>query len=321
MKKIINKLDIILLTLFVIFFISFALSYKLQLFVIYSGSMEPHIPKGSIVFTIKPEQNHLSSYKKGDIITFGPYQKEPNSFITHRIYKINNNQIFTKGDFNKTIDSWTIQPNQIKGLYLFHIPFLGYGLHFLILYPWYLLIILGILCTFPYNIKNETINWSFINKITIFILPLIVILWSLPAYAQFNSTSCTNNNSFSTDTFNNYISLINKINTNDNNSFPDEIQKDLVLDLGNVDKKTNYYNVLEIRNTSLNSIKLSIIDKSPYITSLFSTNNKQTINLKPFEITRLTLKIKKKNFTENTDSLKLQINNSDYYISTIKVNF
>lgn len=317
MKKIINKLDIRVPIIFIMVFIILTLSYKLQLFIIYSGSMEPIIPKGSLVFSLKPEQNNDYSINKGDIITFVPFMNKPNSQITHRVYKIQDNKIFTKGDFNNVIDSWTINNSQIKGLYLLHIPLLGYVLHFLIKYPWYILIILGIIITFPESIKKNTIS-SYRNIIPFVLMPLIITFWSFPAYAQFNSFSITNNNSITTDKFYNYVSLKDNVN---NNSTTFDIQNEPILDFGTVNKQTTFNNVLEIKNISSQTIKLNILDYSLYINSYFSTNKRQYIYLTPNEITYLSININKKITSNKSDLIKLQLNNSNYYKSNITINY
>jgi len=61
-----------------------------------SGSMEPEINIGDYV-VIKKTDN----YKVGEIITF---TDQNNTIVTHRIVKINNDTITTKGDANNTED-------------------------------------------------------------------------------------------------------------------------------------------------------------------------------------------------------------------------
>ena len=60
-----------------------------------TGSMSPTMEKGDIVFVKIGEQT-----KEKDIITY----KKDNSFITHRIIKIDGESIIAKGDNNNTQD-------------------------------------------------------------------------------------------------------------------------------------------------------------------------------------------------------------------------
>ena len=90
--------------------------FNYQPIVILSNSMNPTFNKGDIVI-YKKEDNILP----GDIIVFN-YQ---NQFIIHRVVSINEYYI-TKGDANNTIDNIKIQKKDIKGVYQFHIKYLGY---------------------------------------------------------------------------------------------------------------------------------------------------------------------------------------------------
>ncbi len=103
-----------------------------KFYVVLSGSMEPTIHTGSVVFV-----NPQASYKEKDIVTFQtkPEVAENNSLIvTHRIVKIedkNNAKVFTtKGDANNTPDLKTITEAQILGKVALSIPFLGYPIDF-----------------------------------------------------------------------------------------------------------------------------------------------------------------------------------------------
>lgn len=94
-----------------------------------SGSMQPAIMQGSVVF-IKRGVKNLS---QGDIITFIRPDK-PRENVTHRIIgieKIEGKIIFrTKGDANKTADAWVIRPDAVWGKVIFSIPYLGYIINF-----------------------------------------------------------------------------------------------------------------------------------------------------------------------------------------------
>ncbi len=93
-----------------------------------SGSMEPHIKTGSIIFI--ETGGDMSRFKEGDVITFF---MDENVLITHRIEEVKNDgQVYiTKGDANNGIDTEPVQVNNIVGEYTgVTIPYGGYILNF-----------------------------------------------------------------------------------------------------------------------------------------------------------------------------------------------
>lgn len=85
-----------------------------------TGSMEPTLPVGSLIYTMKKP-----SYESGDIISFQRQDK----IITHRIVKKqtqNNNTFYiVKGDANNAPDGEKVPANQVIGNVLVHIPYVG----------------------------------------------------------------------------------------------------------------------------------------------------------------------------------------------------
>lgn len=88
-------------------------------YVVLSGSMEPAIRTGGIVFTdtdrTDPEINDVITYKVND-----------GSLVTHRVVRVDDGNIVTKGDANETEDP-AIQNDQVIGTVVFSIPFIGYA--------------------------------------------------------------------------------------------------------------------------------------------------------------------------------------------------
>jgi len=121
---------IIFIIMILIFFvlISPALPTKkfIATYVVASGSMEPTLKIGSIVF-IQPVP--IESLKMGNIITFASPTDSKN-IVIHRIKSINNvNKTLsfkTKGDNNNAEDVWNVSPMHIKGRYLASVPYVGY---------------------------------------------------------------------------------------------------------------------------------------------------------------------------------------------------
>ena len=92
--------------------------YGIKSFVILTGSMEPNLPTGSVIYT-KPVQN----YSKGDIIAF----KQADRTVTHRIVDVKGTNTFvTKGDANNAADNDPVSLDRIIGKQLFSIPYLGF---------------------------------------------------------------------------------------------------------------------------------------------------------------------------------------------------
>lgn len=104
-----------------------------QMYEILSGSMEPKVHTGSVIFT-NPSIDK-KQLQVGDVITFNvPHQ--PGIIVTHRIVTVKNQNgeptIETKGDANSSKDTWKLSTKDIIGKYTgMTIPYLGYYLNFL----------------------------------------------------------------------------------------------------------------------------------------------------------------------------------------------
>ncbi len=114
-------------------------------FAVTSGSMEPTLPVGSLIYSGKYK---LDDLKKEDIITFKVKDEESGavSIATHRIEKAIKDEIIkkpaegeegtekkilkyefvTKGDANNAADIKTVPSANIIGLYQWYIPKIGY---------------------------------------------------------------------------------------------------------------------------------------------------------------------------------------------------
>lgn len=114
---------LVILGIFVVFsFVPFPGNYKI--FTVQSGSMEPTIHTGSLIF-VRP----VADYKTGDIIT--KRTTDPKVTVTHRIAEINqgengNVSYKTKGDANNAEDMETTLKKDIVGKALFSLSYLGY---------------------------------------------------------------------------------------------------------------------------------------------------------------------------------------------------
>lgn len=90
-------------------------------YIVMSGSMEPYIETGSVVFV---DTNEIIP-EVGDVIAF----RESNDvMVTHRVvaYDVNTNTYTTKGDANNSVDPNPVSPSQIVGTYKQNLSKLGY---------------------------------------------------------------------------------------------------------------------------------------------------------------------------------------------------
>lgn len=99
-----------------------------QALIVRSGSMQPTIPTGSVVFYTKKD---AAKVKVGDIIVFSR-PGVPNEKVTHRVFKIGNSAtgkyFLTKGDANGAPDDWQVPAVGTGWIAAFHVPVVGYAL-------------------------------------------------------------------------------------------------------------------------------------------------------------------------------------------------
>ncbi len=188
--KVLSALIQILLVLFLVVLATLSFATKLPFFSrlglnffnVTSGSMEPTLPVGSMVYAGKYK---IEDLKKDDIITFKVRDDETGavSVVTHRIAEVIKDEetkkydvdgeekekqvvkyeFVTKGDANNTVDLWTVPAGNVIGLYQWHVPFVGYVTNFsqtgkgfilLVIIPAVILIVWE-LASLITNIKNH----------------------------------------------------------------------------------------------------------------------------------------------------------------------
>lgn len=112
-------------TLFNLLLLNTSILEGVKPFVVVSGSMEPVIPTGSLIYASKKPR-----YDTGDVVTFALN----NEFITHRIIKkvvIGKETYFsTKGDANMLEDGDLVHESHISGKITTVLPFIGEILSF-----------------------------------------------------------------------------------------------------------------------------------------------------------------------------------------------
>lgn len=101
-------------------------------FVVVSGSMEPNIPVGSIVYALR-----TTNYGPGDVISF---KNAKDQTVTHRVVSVVKEspiqetpsketpwktQYKTKGDANNTPDTELVPASSVLGKVIFQVPYVG----------------------------------------------------------------------------------------------------------------------------------------------------------------------------------------------------
>ena len=109
--------------------------WGINFFAVTSGSMEPAIPTGALIYTSK---YNLDDLKKGDVITYRKTGNNQTAVVTHRIDSVDKKEttvsdkktltynFHTKGDANSEPDNYTVTPGEIIGKYAWHLPYLGF---------------------------------------------------------------------------------------------------------------------------------------------------------------------------------------------------
>ncbi len=97
-------------------FIYFSPDYGLYL--VRSESMKPAINMGDLIVT-GPLTGGINA---GTIVT---YQRAI-GLVTHRVLSVDGETLVTKGDAVEDPDPWSVSMSDVKGVYLFKIPCVGY---------------------------------------------------------------------------------------------------------------------------------------------------------------------------------------------------
>lgn len=117
-KDFIFRIVYILLIIYLLVFIPTFWGYKPL--VVISGSMEPVLKVGGILYYEKIDVNE---FDEGDILVY----TTKDHVISHRIVNITDNGFITKGDVNNSVDGELVNENQILGKGTnWSIPFIGY---------------------------------------------------------------------------------------------------------------------------------------------------------------------------------------------------
>lgn len=90
-------------------------------FIVTSGSMEPEIQTGAVLFTYRTSAKNI---QVGDTITF----QKGDTFTTHKVIEKETDPISfrTQGIANNSPDPGTVTEDELEGKKLFSVPYIGY---------------------------------------------------------------------------------------------------------------------------------------------------------------------------------------------------
>lgn len=129
--KISSSVLVCILIILVILLVGVRL-FGLRVYAVMSGSMEPSYPTGALIYVREIDPLTL---RENDVIT---YRVNESLTVTHRIVDIvfdseNSDSVCfrTKGDANNVADGILVKPDNIIGIPVFTIPYLGYLAQFI----------------------------------------------------------------------------------------------------------------------------------------------------------------------------------------------
>lgn len=96
--------------------VAFALAPDAGSYVVVSGSMEPTLETGSLLYVVE-----TGDYAVGDVVTF----TRDGSVVTHRIVDETGEEFVTKGDANAERDPWRVAREEIRGEAVLSVPLYG----------------------------------------------------------------------------------------------------------------------------------------------------------------------------------------------------
>lgn len=136
-KDFIFRIIYILLIIYLLIFVPSLWGQKPL--VVISGSMEPTLKVGGVLYY---EKINIDELDEGDILV---YQSNEH-IISHRIVDIIEDDFITKGDKNNSIDNYLVSSNQVLGKGTnWSIPFIGYYADYIYGHKYLLYISLGII--------------------------------------------------------------------------------------------------------------------------------------------------------------------------------
>lgn len=159
-KDFIFRIIYILLIIYLLIFVPSIFGHKPL--VVISGSMEPVLKVGGILYY---EKININEFDEGDILVY----TTKDHIISHRIVNITDNGFITKGDVNNAVDVDLVDSQQVLGKGTdWSIPFIGYYADYIYGHKYLLYISLGIiiidLCNDTYKEHKKKVGKSIEKK-------------------------------------------------------------------------------------------------------------------------------------------------------------
>lgn len=125
-KRVISKyINLVITIILIIIVLLNSGFFKYQMFTIGSNSMQTYMSKGDIILVKKLNNEEIKNIKKGQILVFR-YKKK---IISHRVYSIMQREdgtyYKTKGDNNAQVDDNIVKKQDIIGISVLRIKYLG----------------------------------------------------------------------------------------------------------------------------------------------------------------------------------------------------
>ena len=109
--------------------------------------MKPVINMGDMVI-MAPANGQV---RPGEIVTY----EWGNELVTHRVLSVDGDKVVTKGDAVEDPDPWSVTLSDVRGSYLFRLPYIGYVSNFIkTRLGWFLIIILPAAALIAFLIKD-----------------------------------------------------------------------------------------------------------------------------------------------------------------------
>jgi signal peptidase len=97
-----------------------------NMYLVRSESMTPNIKMGDLIITGPMNGPVSKDIAPGTVVTY-EYRGE---LVTHRVKAVNGEVIVTQGDAVEDPDPWQVTISDVRGIYLFKIPSVGYLTNF-----------------------------------------------------------------------------------------------------------------------------------------------------------------------------------------------
>ena len=97
-----------------------------DMYLVRSESMTPYINMGDLIITGPMDGPFSGKIATGTIVTY----EYRNELVTHRIKGVDGETLVTQGDATEDPDPWKVTISDVRGVYLFKIPSVGYVTNF-----------------------------------------------------------------------------------------------------------------------------------------------------------------------------------------------